>query len=237
MVTTQTKKQADGARNAQNLLESRFVHDLRASLRAVATLPDWIIEDLDPLSATVPRDVYRYLLDIKAKAHRADALLLSMREFCDLDGPAEMGCRIDSVAEINAAVAEFSMPDGFRVEMELVAWACDLPKGELARVVIALLDNACRHHGGNSGVIRVTNVGTNGAVHVSDDGQGIPEEFREKVFDPLTTLKPRDVVEGSGLGLSIARKRVERWGGTLTVKDKVGCSGATLVITLPVSRV
>ena len=68
---------------------------------------------------------------------------------------------------------------------------------------------------------------------VSDDGPGIPPQFREAVFDPLRTLKPRDVCEGSGMGLAIARKIVTRLGGTISLAETEGTRGTTVSFTLP----
>jgi signal transduction histidine kinase len=48
---------------------------------------------------------------------------------------------------------------------------------------------------------------------VIDDGPGIPEEYRESIFEMFKTLKPRDEVEGSGMGLALVRKIVGRMGG------------------------
>ena len=48
---------------------------------------------------------------------------------------------------------------------------------------------------------------------VIDDGPGIPQEYRESIFEMFKTLKPRDAVEGSGMGLALVRRIVGRMGG------------------------
>jgi len=50
-------------------------------------------------------------------------------------------------------------------------------------------------------------------VSVVDDGTGIPAEYRERVFEMFQTLKPRDQVEGSGMGLAIVNRIVQWHGG------------------------
>ena len=52
---------------------------------------------------------------------------------------------------------------------------------------------------------------------VCDDGPGIPEEFRAKVLGAMTTLRPRDEVEGSGMGLANIRKIAEHYSGTVSL--------------------
>lgn len=52
---------------------------------------------------------------------------------------------------------------------------------------------------------------------VSDDGPGIPEQYRTRIFEMFQTLKPRDVVEGSGMGLAIAKRLIQSYNGTIMV--------------------
>jgi signal transduction histidine kinase len=65
-------------------------------------------------------------------------------------------------------------------------------------------------------------------VDVLDRGPGIPSEIRDKIFDPFFTSK----AQGSGFGLSIARRFVEAAGGTLTLEDRPG-GGIRARIALP----
>lgn len=67
---------------------------------------------------------------------------------------------------------------------------------------------------------------------VADDGPGIPAEFQEKVFELFKTLKPRDTVEGSGMGLALVRRLVERQGGAVRIESEAG-EGTTIVFTWP----
>lgn len=218
---------------ANNRFVSRLVHDLRASLRAVNTLPDWIVEDLETVSSSVPSDVYRHLLDIKSKAERADRLILSVREYCEIDTAIECHVDCDVISTIKMAIEQSALPDDFKVTLDLVDQKCNVPQKSLVRVICLLLDNACRHHGKDVGNIHVTNNGTHGAIWVCDDGQGILEQYAEQVFEPFTTLKSQDVIEGSGFGLAIARKYVEGWNGVLHIIEGKSFGGTSIEISLP----
>lgn len=66
-------------------------------------------------------------------------------------------------------------------------------------------------------------------LRFSDTGPGVPEEFKERIFEPFFSLGKRD---GAGLGLSIARRIVEEHGGQLWVENSEG-QGATFVVSLP----
>jgi signal transduction histidine kinase len=65
---------------------------------------------------------------------------------------------------------------------------------------------------------------------VTDTGTGIPEDHRDKIFDPYFTTKPED--QGTGLGLPVAREIVQIYGGDLTMTSEVGV-GTTFTFDLP----
>jgi signal transduction histidine kinase len=67
-------------------------------------------------------------------------------------------------------------------------------------------------------------------IAIEDDGEGIPAENRERVFDPFFTTKPH----GTGIGLPLAKKFLERNGGKIALTNGSG-HGAMVEITLPVS--
>jgi signal transduction histidine kinase len=69
-------------------------------------------------------------------------------------------------------------------------------------------------------------------IFVRDNGPGIPEGHREKVFQPFRRLHSRRTVEGSGLGLSIVQTVVDRLGGSIDLESAVG-KGSTFSIRLP----
>ena len=67
---------------------------------------------------------------------------------------------------------------------------------------------------------------------VTDDGPGIPRALQEKAFKLFQTLKPRNQVEGSGMGLALVRKHVETVGGKLTLESAEG-EGCSFRFTWP----
>ncbi|MEZ4265453.1 MAG: sensor histidine kinase, partial [Myxococcota bacterium] len=66
----------------------------------------------------------------------------------------------------------------------------------------------------------------------ADDGPGIPAEQRERVFEMFQTLRPRDEVEGSGLGLSLVRRSITIRGGTVSMDETPG-GGCTVRVLWP----
>jgi signal transduction histidine kinase len=108
----------------------------------------------------------------------------------------------------------------------------------LARAVCNLLRNAQKYAAGT--IVLAARSTASGAVEIAveDDGPGIPEAERERVFEPFYRLdRSRDRATGGfGLGLSIAHKAVALHGGTLKVKT-AALGGARFVIALPAARI
>jgi signal transduction histidine kinase len=70
-------------------------------------------------------------------------------------------------------------------------------------------------------------------ITVRDNGVGFDQQYAERLFQPFQRLHGRDQFEGTGMGLAICRKIVERHGGSISGTSSPG-QGATFVITLPV---
>ncbi len=69
-------------------------------------------------------------------------------------------------------------------------------------------------------------------ILVEDNGIGFEEKYRERIFDVFERLHPRDVFEGTGLGLALCRKIVERHGGQITARSTLG-QGSVFEVVLP----
>lgn len=114
----------------------------------------------------------------------------------------------------------------FDAETENVAIFCDPPS--LSRVLLNLIQNAVVH-GGESAMISVT-VSSDATLRVADTGPGIPEEYRDVIFEPFGRVTPLD--QGAGLGLALVRDIVARHNGHVTVGDASG-GGAVFEVSLP----
>lgn len=104
----------------------------------------------------------------------------------------------------------------------------------LRRAVRNLLENA-RRYGGDAVEISVGAAAAGHEVRVSDRGPGVPEAFRERIFEPFFRLPGHAEREGGvGLGLSLVRQIAERHGGTIRCEPRDG-GGSCFVLTLPAS--
>lgn len=204
-------------------------HDLKAPLRAIANLSEWIEEDL---VGEIPPENQRQLQLLRGRVHRMEALINGLLEYSRV-GRTQVSTEKVDVAALLADVLDLLDPaPGFTITI-----APDMPVFQAKRLLLSqvfsnLLSNALKHHGGSTGQI-VVSVGDQGKFYefaVSDDGQGIAPEYYEKIFVIFQTLEARDKSENTGVGLSIVRKIVEAEGGAIVVESEVG-KGTTFRFT------
>ncbi|MCA9625770.1 MAG: HAMP domain-containing protein, partial [Myxococcales bacterium] len=108
--------------------------------------------------------------------------------------------------------------------------------GEINQVFMNVLTNAIQAAVGRRGsegviAIRSTTTPDHVVIELADNGPGVPEGLRQRIFDPFYTTKPRG--EGTGLGLSISMEIMRRHGGTLTVDRDEELGGARFRLRLP----
>jgi signal transduction histidine kinase len=106
---------------------------------------------------------------------------------------------------------------------------------DVGRVILNLINNAFQAVNGiedRSGMVEIKtkNLGDQIQITVSDNGPGIPEEIKDKIFQPFFTTKPTG--EGTGLGLSLVYDIVQAHEGELKVDSEIG-KGTAFIVTLP----
>jgi nitrogen fixation/metabolism regulation signal transduction histidine kinase len=141
-------------------------------------------------------------------------------------------CHINDV--LQEVVQLFAQHEGVRFDVQ---FSYDVPpvladRGELRRALINIVRNAIQAMGGKGSIIVTTEPRENHVLMtVRDDGPGIPEEVRSRLFQPNFSTK----TEGMGLGLAIVKKTIEDLRGTIAIESELG-KGTTVLVTLPVTE-
>jgi PAS domain S-box-containing protein len=213
----------DLARKNQDLDDFVYTasHDLRAPLTGVGTVAQWILDDDGAISA----ESRARLVLIQGRIERMKRLLNDIRDYARAGELAEQSGTPLTAAVLVAEVAATSyLPAGFSVRCDPSLDEVDVNRVPLGQVLHNLINNAIKHHDRESGIVTVSVElgGPRLRFSVIDDGPGIPQVYREAVFEMFKTLKPRDEVEGSGMGLALVRKIVGRLGGKCGIEELVG---------------
>ena len=177
-------------------------------------------------------DAEERLAIIVEEAQRIHGIVQSLLTFSRRDEtPVELqAIPVASVVRAAAELAKLEI-EGCHIDLDLDvdAPAMATPDG-LTQVVVNLLNNA-RQACPKGATVYVRTRLDNGTVRieVDDEGPGIPEELSDRVFEPFFTTKPDG--QGTGLGLSVSRQIVERFGGSLTHQPREP-GGSRFTITL-----
>lgn len=210
-------------------------HDLKSPLRAIENLAQWTLEDAgDELSL----DSKNNLVQLLTRAKRLSRLQSDLLEYSRV---GQVDSSIDNL-DIHRMVTELSDlldPDrNFKFKVIRSALDIDTRITPLRQIILNLVTNAIKHHDKNSGIIEVDARVEMGrlVVSVSDDGPGIAKEYHTQIFGLFEKLESQDLVEGSGLGLSLVKKLVEGSKGNISViSDPDVKRGSTFVFDWPIS--
>jgi signal transduction histidine kinase len=208
-------------------------HDLRAPLRGIANLSQWIEEDMGDRFTP---EAHQQMELLRGRVHRMEGMIDGILEYSRVGRVKVTAEPVDVARLLSEVVDLLDPPARIRVEVEAGMPVVSGHKLQLQQVFQNLIGNAIKYHDKPSGRIVVGSRVTSGEemyeFYVSDDGPGIDPQYHEKIFVIFQTLQPRDKVEGTGVGLSLVRKIVESEGGTIRIESEPG-KGSTFRFTWP----
>lgn len=209
-----------------DVLINKMSHDARNSVRALSELPVWIKDDLLTSGVALSDDADHLLGLMVIHAQRLDAMILDLVMFLKV-GRSDDGSATDMDSLLTEVLSTMNIPDGFVVIRDFECTSLPIARHDLNVMLTALISNAVKHHHLKVGRICVT-LREKGGIYlleVSDDGPGIPLAQENYVFEAMTTLRPKDEIEGSGMGLAIVKKIVSCYGGSLVMRHDAGLVG------------
>ena len=208
-------------------------HDLKAPLRAIANLSEWIEEDI---SDTLNPENRHQMNLLRGRVHRLEALIDGLLQYSRVGRVATESEPVD-VTDLLQEVLNSIAPPPDTVTIEPGLPTLVTQRLPLFQVFSNLISNALKHHHRSDGKITIS-VKDQGRFYefaVADDGPGIAPEYHEKIFGIFQTLQARDKAENTGIGLAIVKKIVESLGGRIRLESQEG-QGATFYFTWPKCR-
>jgi PAS domain S-box-containing protein len=206
-------------------------HDLKAPLRAIGSLADWISTDYADKIDDAGKEHMRLLV---SRVHRMDNLIDGILRYSRVGRVTEAIVAVDLNRLVGEVIDLLAPPANITVSVENPLPTIMAEPARIQQVFQNLLSNAIKYMDKPEGEIRIA-CGAEGKqwkFSVSDNGPGIEPRHFEKIFQLFQTLAPRDRVESTGVGLALVKKIVEMYGGRIWIESKVG-EGSTFFFTLP----
>ncbi|QSJ18382.1 PAS domain S-box protein [Nostoc sp. UHCC 0702] len=206
-------------------------HDLKAPLRAIASLSEWLEEDL---ADQLPPENQHQMQLLRGRVRRMEALINGLLEYSRIGRIYTESSLVNIDELLKEVIDSLQPPATFRIEIAPGMPTLISKRFPLQQVFANLIDNAIKHHSRADGRVKIS-VQDQGRYYkfaVADDGPGIPLEYHDKVFVIFQTLEARHRKESTGIGLAIVKKIVETEGGTITI-DSIPGTGSTFHFVWP----
>ncbi len=206
-------------------------HDLKAPLRAIASLSEWIEEDLGD---SISNEICSQMKLLRSRVYRMQSLLNGLLEYSQ-SGRQQSPITIVDVGQLLTGIMQALAPiDTFTTTIVSPMPIISTRRQPLQQVFTHLIDNAIRHHPTETGIVKISAIDQGDCYEftITDDGDGIETQFQEKIYTIFQTLQARDHQENVGIGLAIVKKIVTAEGGSIKLESAAG-SGAIFRFTWP----
>jgi signal transduction histidine kinase len=208
---------------------------LRAPLRAVRNLAEWIDEDF---KAGEMEEVASHVTMMREKVNKLDDMVDGMLRYSrSIREEPELASESIDLNELVKDIVDYVVPPpDFNIDVPVPLPLVDSPRPPLQQILTNLIANAIKHHDRPDGTITITAKPADKpdylAVTVRDDGPGIDPVYHERIFVIFHTIPGQDKPDSTGIGLAVVRKLVEHHGGTIKLESEPG-KGAAFHFTWP----
>jgi PAS domain S-box-containing protein len=227
------QRTAEAKRRANDLEQFAYVtsHDLKAPLRGIAHLADWLQEALQGKLNKEAVELFGILQDRVGRMH---GLIEGLLEYARVGRAEAASGKVDTGVLLKEILDLLCFASEVVVDIAPDMPVVDADRLQLEQVFSNLIGNAIKHNTARQPHVWVT-VRETGGFHefsVSDDGPGIAPQYHDKVFMMFQTLTPRDVGNDNGIGLALVKRIVEEQGGSVILESEEN-KGSTFRFTWP----
>jgi signal transduction histidine kinase len=207
-------------------------HDLKAPLRGIANLSQWIEDDLGD---KMDEQAHFHMRLLRGRVNRLEGLIEGILAYSRADRDQGSAADVD-VAQLAHDVWELlAPPANARLTVHSPLPTVRTARVPLQQVLLNLIANAIKYNRDRPDLtieIGGKRAGELWAFYVKDNGVGIAPEFHDRIWGLFQTLEARDKVESTGIGLAVVRKIVEARGGKAWIESAAG-AGATFWFSWP----
>jgi len=217
----------------EELKEFAYVvsHDLKAPLRGIKTLVDWITSDYVDKLDDDGKEQMNLLVNRVDRMHN---LIDGILQYSRIGRVAEEKVKVNFNELVSDVIDMLAPPENITITIENELPTIECEQIRMMQVFQNLLSNAVKYMDKSEGQIKVGCIEDDSFWNfsVSDNGPGIEDKYYDRIFQMFQTLSPRDEFESTGVGLTVVKKIVELYGGKIWIESKVG-EGSTFFFALP----
>lgn len=206
-------------------------HDLKAPLRAIGALADWLSTDYADKFDDEGKEHMRLLV---SRVHRMGNLIDGILQYSRVGRVRETPVAVDVGEMVQDVIDLLDPAPNVTITVENTLPTVVIEPTRIQQIFQNLLSNAIKYMDKPRSEIHIacSAQGEQWKFSVTDNGPGIESRHFEKIFQLFQTLAPRDRIESTGVGLALVKKIVEMYGGHIWIESAVG-EGSTFFFTLP----
>jgi two-component system, LuxR family, sensor kinase FixL len=206
-------------------------HDLKAPLRGIHSLATWITDDYSDVLDEDGKEQLQLLMD---RVNRMHDLIEGILQYSRVGNVHEEKTTIDLQLLLPEIIDLLSPPPHFSIMIETALPCINAEKTRIKQVFQNLISNGIKYNDKEKGTIAIGCNRENNAWHfyIRDNGLGIEKKHFETIFKMFQTINPKADIESTGIGLTIVKRIIELYGGTISVESEYG-KGTTFYFTIP----
>jgi len=210
-------------------------HDLKAPLRGITTLADWISSDYEEKLNDQGKEQLRLLRERVSRMHN---MIEGVLQYSRVGRIREKKILVDLNVLIGEVIDTIGPGENIEVVVENELPVVNFEPNRIRQIFQNLLGNAVKYIDKPGGWIKIGCVadGDFWKFSVADNGPGIEEKNFERIFKIFQTLIPLEKSESTGVGLTVVRKIVELYGGKIWLESELA-KGTTFFFTLPKEQI
>jgi two-component system NtrC family sensor kinase len=212
---------------AIGMLAGNIAHELNNPLTGLRSLSQVLLLEADKTS-----NLYSDLIEIEKAAARSQRIIKNLLDFSKGEDQPSEYVTVDEIVQRTLPMLKSALRmHRLEVDLQTLNWEVLVEPHLVQQVVFNLINNACQAMKDPGRVRLTTRLSESQVVlEVEDSGPGIPQEIQRRIFEPFFTTKKEG--HGTGLGLSMSKSIIEKFGGTIEVQNAEP-HGARFVISLP----
>jgi len=185
-------------------------------------------------------EVHDYLTFIVSGVRQMNTLLDRMLQFSRINNTREKAKELIDLTETLTTIKQFFLPEINRNEVVIDIHSLPTILGNKARVQILfqnLIENGLRYNTSKTPTVSISSYSDNQwyIISIKDNGIGIEDQYQEKIFTIFSRLHSREKYSGTGIGLSITKKIIDRHGGSIWLDSQPG-KGTIFYFRLPAAK-
>ncbi|WP_248722635.1 ATP-binding protein [Seonamhaeicola sp. ML3] len=203
-------------------------HDLKSPLRSIDALTAWLNEEAE---TNKKENTSENLKLIRDNVEKMDNLITGILDYSTVNKNESLTSVINLESYIKEIINSISIPEHIDIKVLNALPKINADKPRIKQLFENLIDNAIKYNDKEKGFIEigVEEETMHWKFHIRDNGKGIEKDYFDKIFKPFQKLENNP--NATGIGLSIAKKIINAYGGKIWLESKLGI-GTTFYFTI-----